>query len=308
MAPAKSQHFGKARPSARADSDEIKTKIDLSHISKPGDVLKAIIGKQQTAAAASCAATARSRLPQRRSPAPAATRPACHLRRRPPVRSASACRGRLCPHRLRSSAAPPPMHRVRPCSLHLRRPRAASCCSRRASSAPQASAPQVHRAETASCRRSSAASSTQPQPPGPRMIVPQTGPRPVYKAPVPCRRAPAADAPRPGSRSPAVPRPGRPVPGQPIFQRPRPGARRTLPDRVRRCVPASAGPCIRRAAGSAGPRPIGVGPGLPPPGPTRPGSRPGGPSRRPGQRYVPRGVKEGPMKGFVPPPRLVGLE
>src|SRR5207244_3465223 len=31
--------------------DEIKTKIDLSHISKPGDVLKAIIGKQQTAAA-----------------------------------------------------------------------------------------------------------------------------------------------------------------------------------------------------------------------------------------------------------------
>ena len=25
---------------------------------------------------------------------------------------------------------------------------------------------------------------------------------------------------------------------------------------------------------------------------------------RPGQRYVPRGVKEGPMKGFVPPPRL----
>jgi len=49
---------------------------------------------------------------------------------------------------------------------------------------------------------------------------------------------------------------------------------------------------------------MGVGPGLPPPGPTRPGSRPGGPARRPGQRYVPRGVKEGPMKGFVPPPRL----
>src|SRR5438552_11796301 len=47
-----------------------------------------------------------------------------------------------------------------------------------------------------------------------------------------------------------------------------------------------------------------VGPRLPPPGSTRPGSRPGGPARRPGQRYVPRGVKEGPMKGFVPPPRL----
>ncbi|MGB7944569.1 MAG: translation initiation factor IF-2, partial [Terriglobales bacterium] len=56
----------------------------------------------------------------------------------------------------------------------------------------------------------------------------------------------------------------------------------------------------------AGARPLGVGPGgtLPPPGPTRPGSRPGGPARRPGQRYVPRGVKEGPMKGYTPPPRM----
>src|ERR1043165_6081216 len=39
-----------ARPS-RPEPDGIKTKIDLSHISKPGDVLKAIIGKQQQAAA-----------------------------------------------------------------------------------------------------------------------------------------------------------------------------------------------------------------------------------------------------------------
>src|SRR5207247_2912817 len=37
-----------ARPSR--DGDEIKTKIDLSHISKPGDVLKAIISKQTAAA------------------------------------------------------------------------------------------------------------------------------------------------------------------------------------------------------------------------------------------------------------------
>ncbi len=55
----------------------------------------------------------------------------------------------------------------------------------------------------------------------------------------------------------------------------------------------------------AGARPLGVGPGLPPPGPVRPGSRPGAPARRPGQRYVPRGVKEGPMKGYTPPPRMV---
>src|SRR5215475_7338884 len=47
-----------ARPAraAAAAPDEIKTKIDLSHISKPGDVLKAIIGKQQQTAAAPPAA------------------------------------------------------------------------------------------------------------------------------------------------------------------------------------------------------------------------------------------------------------
>ena len=33
-----------------AGPEEIKTKIDLSHISKPGDVLKAIIGNKQPAA------------------------------------------------------------------------------------------------------------------------------------------------------------------------------------------------------------------------------------------------------------------
>src|SRR6266446_4931272 len=36
---------------AARDADEIKTKIDLSHISKPGDVLKLITQKQQAAAA-----------------------------------------------------------------------------------------------------------------------------------------------------------------------------------------------------------------------------------------------------------------
>ena len=48
---------------ARADADEIKTKIDLSHISKPGDVLKAIT--QQHAAV-----TASPTRPCRRSAGP----------------------------------------------------------------------------------------------------------------------------------------------------------------------------------------------------------------------------------------------
>src|SRR5215475_2792450 len=48
-----SQASGKpaSRPSGR-ESDEIKTKIDLSNISKPGDVLKAIISKQAPQATA----------------------------------------------------------------------------------------------------------------------------------------------------------------------------------------------------------------------------------------------------------------
>src|SRR5437762_172708 len=131
-----------AAKTTRASSsgpEEIKTKIDLSHISKPGDVLKAIIGKQQAAP----------------PPAPAAPpKPAA-----PPAQEAKP-----------TAAAPPP-------------------------------------------------TTQRPQPPGPRMIVPQTGPRPVYKAPPIQPGQPIAN--RPIANRPA---PGRPVPGQPIFQRPRPAS------------------------------------------------------------------------------------
>jgi translation initiation factor IF-2 len=49
---------------------------------------------------------------------------------------------------------------------------------------------------------------------------------------------------------------------------------------------------------------MGVGPGIPPPTtPGKPSGRAGAPARRPGQRYI-QGPKEGPMKGFVPPPRF----
>ena len=126
--------------------------------------------------------------------------------------------------------------------------------------------------------------------------MPQTGPRPVYKAPL---AAPGAPAPGAASR----PTPGRPVPGQPIFQR---TARPQAPGSARPPLrPGERRPMHPTRVAPAGSRPLGVGPGagLPPPGPTRPGSRPGGPARRPGQRYVPRGVKEGPMKGYTPPPR-----
>ncbi len=100
--------------------------------------------------------------------------------------------------------------------------------------------------------------------------------------------------------------PGRPVPGQPIFQR-RPPMQGGAPGGPPRppLRPGERRPMHPTRQAPAGARPLGVGPALPPPGTTRPGSRPGGPARRPGQRYVPRGVKEGPMKGYTPPPRMV---
>jgi translation initiation factor IF-2 len=143
-----------------------------------------------------------------------------------------------------------------------------------------------------------------PQPPVRRLIVPQTGPRPVYTAPV---RPPSTPAPNMGTTRPPQgrPQPGRPVPGQPIFQRPRPqgaagaapmGGRPPLRPGERRPMHPT------RSAPMGGMRPPGMGgPGMAPPPPPGPSRAPG---RRPGQRYVPRGVKEGPMKGFVPPPRM----
>src|SRR5215813_11388957 len=54
--------------SGRVEPEGIKTKIDLSHISKPGDVLKAIISKQQ--------GVAQPTPPPPTKPAPAAPKPA----------------------------------------------------------------------------------------------------------------------------------------------------------------------------------------------------------------------------------------
>src|SRR6266571_2998919 len=271
-----------ARPSR--DGDEIKTKIDLSHISKPGDVLKAIISKQQPAPTA----PARPAPP----PAPVETKPAAPVSpaaKAPAPPASAAAPSKLVvpatgPRPTFTVPAPPSAPQV-PSASTSAPPRTAAPPAPPA--APIAAGPPQPQAPAAS--RPTAP--TRPQAPPPRMIVPQTGPRPVYKAPI----RPAAS-----SGAAARPAPGRPVPGQPIFQRPRPGAPSQRPS----LRPGERRPMHPTRQSPAGARPLGVGPGLPPPGPARPGSRPGAPSRRPGQRYIPRGVKEGPMKGFVPPPRL----
>src|SRR5579864_953640 len=303
-----------AAPAARSarplrGEEEIKTKIDLSHISRPGDVLKAITQQKETVAPPRPAApppvvakpviappvarptpppappvTPPAATPIAQSPKPAVVAPVVEQPAAPVAQPAPP-----------ASVPPRPVTPAPPAVIAPPAPAPVVTAS--------AAAPPVQSSPPAAPRPAVSAVAATPQPPAPRMIVPQTGPRPVYKAPPPRPAPPVSQSAGPATGT-ARPVPGRPVPGQPIFQRPRPaapgvgGARPPLRPGERR-------PMHPTRQAPAGARPLGVGPGLPPPGPVRPGSRPGAPARRPGQRYVPRGVKEGPMKGYTPPPRMV---
>jgi translation initiation factor IF-2 len=293
-----------ARPSrpSRAVGDEIKTKIDLSNISRPGDVLNAIRKQQAPATTAAppvrpVAAASPTIAPPvstvKAPPAPptssVAPPPPRVVVPQPTVRPTFSAPAPPVVQPPASAAAPSTMPvPARPVSPPVVPPPAAAPISVTASPA----APPT----PVAAKPAAPAAPLRPQPPSPRMIVPHTGPRPVYQAPA----RPAAPAAQAGAT--ARPIPGRPVPGQPIFQRPRPGA--AAPGTRPPLRPGERRPMHPTRQSPTGTRPLGVGPGLPPPGSTRPGARPGAPARRPGQRYVPRGVKEGPMKGFVPPPRL----
>jgi translation initiation factor IF-2 len=310
QAQSETQAGGSARGSrARAEEpDAIKTKIDLSHISKPGDVLKLITQKQQAAAAP----PVKRPVPPAPAAPPAESKPAGAppAAAQPPAKPAAP----PTPPSLAPSAQPPAAPVAKPVVTPPARPAAPVPP---AQAAPPAAAPVPPPAQapakaqpTAVAPPAPAQRPAAPAVPPRRVIVPQTGPRPVYTAPAPPPprvESPSASAnpqarpvpgrPMPGRPIAGRPTPGRPVPGQPIFQRPRPagpGARPPLRPGERRPMHPT-----RQAPG--GPRPMGVGPGAPLT--PRPGARPA-PARRPGQRYVPRGVKEGPMKGFVPPPRL----
>ncbi len=291
------QSSSKASRFSRAEAEGIKTKIDLSHISKPGDVLNAIRAKQQVSSPA--APSARSATPAavvEAKPAASATTAAKARAIAPPPAPAVPPSKFVVPSHgprptftVPTPAAQPPKTAAAPPPV-VAPPRAATPPS--APPTTSVAPPPTQTSSPTATRSATPSAPVQPQGPPPRMIMPQTGPRPVYKAPL--RAAPPAQ-----SGAPARPAPGRPVPGQPIFQRQRPSAPAGRPA----LRPGERRPMHPTRQSPTGTRPLGVGPGLPP-GPTRPGSRPGGPSRRPGQRYVPRGVKEGPMKGYTPPPRL----
>jgi translation initiation factor IF-2 len=321
QAAGEAQNASRNSRSTRPESDEIKTKIDLSHISKPGDVLNAIRAKQQPSAPPTSSPTPAAPARPTVVPPPVETRtattptasaakPPLPIAPEPPVAPAPKLVVPSQVARPTFTVPPPPPQKPpvtpAPVTPVETRPAPPSSvppgveASAPATSEPMApAAPPVQPSGPApvATRPAAPAPPARPQPPQPRMIVPQTGPRPVYKAPVRPPQPPpsaAATGPRPA--------PGRPVPGQPIFQRPRPGGTAQGRPPLR---PGERRPMHPTRTSPTGARPLGVGPGLPPPGTTRPGARPpGGPSRRPGQRYIPRGVKEGPMKGYVPPPRL----
>jgi len=280
--------------------EEIKTKIDLSNISRPGDVLRAITQQKEVAAP-----------PPRPAVPPVAAKPVvAPPASRPPAPVAAPT---ITPSAPRPTVVPPAPPAERPVvtasaptviAPRIPAPPPAVIAPPAAAAPPTpASASSAPPAPTASASPVAPAPPSRPQPPAPRMIVPQTGPRPVYKAPPP-RIVTPPPPPQPGVPIGMRPAPGRPVPGQPIFQRPRPQAPGVGAPRPP-LRPGERRPMHPTRTAPAGARPLGVGPGLPPPGPARPGARPGAPSRRPGQRYVPRGVKEGPMKGYTPPPRMV---
>ncbi|HUI83851.1 MAG TPA: translation initiation factor IF-2 [Candidatus Binatia bacterium] len=312
-------------------TEEFKPKIDLSHISKPGDVLKAITQR------------AAQPVPPRSSAPPAAMRPTVAPPSAVPPKPAPSA-----PSAVASSAqpatpveAPPPPRLItppvtRPPAPIIAPPKPPQPPRHTVSEAAKREAPvegkaavleqptaEVSEAEAPAEQTPAAHIAPPPRPAAPtppsalegvpgvpppprpappmqpvagasstqaarRLIVPQTGPRPVYQAPI--------------RSAGAQPRAVMPERGKPIFQRPRPGVAPAGQPRPPVRPGERRGPHPTRS-GAPGMRPgFGAGPGIAPPPPT--GQRPAGRPARPGQRYVPRGVKEGPMKGFVPPPRL----
>jgi len=340
------KHAGEGSSSKKSSAgrEEFRPKIDLSKISKPGDVLKAVTQHKDPQHQAPPTAV-KPPVEAPKPPAPPKSfvtkpsavppKPAAPVEAAKPrfITPASVAAGRPAPPQkpeppkpepvveepkpvqAEAPAAPPQLNATADieASADVEAPTAAESTTETA--APPA--PKAHEAKK---------SPHAPTPGQPirRVIMPQTGPRPVYTAPAP----PPPRPPQPGAQNAGGQRTGLPVRGQPIFQRPRPGAPSSGPGGApggpmgnrppmrpgerrpmhpTRNMPAPGGrPMGAGRPGMAG-RPMGVGPGLPPPGtaPARPGARPPAANRRPGQRYQgPRGKQEGPMKGFVPPPRL----
>jgi translation initiation factor IF-2 len=378
---------------ARHAAPTIVPKIDLSHISKPGDVLKAVLAKKheeeeearhphvaakpaapaapKTAAPVAHEAPAaparpaappprpepRKIVPQPRSappiiapppapPAIASRPPAGTVVAKPPAVPTPATRPVVvvAPPAAASAAIKPPVAPV----LREEPPRP---MERPAAKAPAASAPvsaavlepPVAEAPVAETGLAAAEAKTAPMiaaesAPAPRrrdrelaapqrrMVMPQTGPRPVYKASIVPPAGAAAGAAsglqrgkpifdrRPAGGPGVGPRvPGAGAPGQlgggPRPKHPTRASAGGFPATGAPAVPGGR-PGFAPRPGFGGPRPgFGrPGPGGAPPPETAPRpQRASSRARGRGQQQYPK-TKEGPMKGFVPPPRYSGMQ
>jgi translation initiation factor IF-2 len=328
----------------RTSATEVKPKIDLSKISKPGDVARLLREREQqqqhppappAKAPAATAPPAAPPTPVKTAPPaaapPSAEKPAVVMPK--PAAPAAERSAVVTPSVVKPPAptviAPPPVEKpaappavvvtppAHPPAVVVTPPPAAA-------QKPPATAPVA----ASSQETPATPPSTRPVPGQPivqqrRMITPQTGPRPVYTAPPP--RAPAPSAPQgrsmqgaPGTRSmqsqggPGQ-RPQGVVRGQPIFQRPRPGGPSGPggPPGSRPPYQGRPGEQRRGPHPTSSPRPGGY-----PPRPGMGGVGPGGPPPPAGRPARPGGPtrrpgqpyipreKEGTMKGFTPPPRL----
>jgi translation initiation factor IF-2 len=397
-----------SRGAAARAQQGIQPKVDLSHISKPGDAVKAILAKKQAEeeAARRSHAPARPTPPAQAAPAKAAVKvappaaaPAAKLEPRkvvpqvrqapnivtPPSQPAIASKppagtvvakppaGAVAPRPAVASAPPAVTVVVKPPPAPARPAEPAPAAKHPAAAAPAApTAPPVHAAPAeveAAPVATPVAEAPKPTPPAEapapeaeaaapalaeeaaeapaaetvapvrRVVMPQTGPRPVYKAPPVSPAAAAATA--AGSTGAAGIQRNRPIfdrragapgtqggfaqrppqggaPGQFPAGGPRPKhPTRTTPGGF---TPGGAGapggrPGFGQRPGFAGPggrpgfgqRPgFGGAPGTtPPPGEAPRAQRASAAKGRGGRQQYPK-TKEGPMKGFVPPPRFGG--
>ncbi|MBZ5507934.1 MAG: translation initiation factor IF-2 [Acidobacteriia bacterium] len=328
------KHFSAKSSSSsreRASANEIKPKIDLSKISKPGDVMKLLRQREQeqqhppappvkppavvAKPAAPAPAVAAPAPPVAEKPIVVTPKPAAPAAERsvvvtPPVVKpvAPAVVVAPPPAPVEKPAAPPavvvtpPVH---PPAVVVTPPPAAVVQPKPPAAPPVAAA---------STQATAVAAPVKPVPGQPivpqrRMITPQTGPRPVYTAPPPRAIVPSA----PQSRPPMQGAPGtrpmqgqgglgqRPqgvVRGQPIFQRPRPsGPGGGGPPGSRPPYQGRPGEQRRGPHPTSSPRPGGY---PPRPGMGGGGVGPGGPPPPAGRPARPGGPTRRPGQPYIP--------
>ncbi|HWG18447.1 MAG TPA: translation initiation factor IF-2 [Acidobacteriaceae bacterium] len=356
---------GKAGTAGSRAESAPRPKIDLSKVSKPGDVLKAILQKKEQEAAerahpappapAKPAATAvpkkavpeappaaiaeppkpapRKIVPQPRAAAPivsapppqtpaiASKPPAGPVVVKPPAGAVAAKPGPSGPATTPSESRPA-IAAAPPAGPVVAKPTVAA--------APPPPAPIAEPPAPAPEPAAAAPPPAAPEPPAPaprRVIMPQTGPRPVYTAPPskPVSQRPSVSGSASGQHAGGIQR-GRPIfdrrpggPGGGFGNRPQPGAsgapgaRRPMhPTRnAPSGAPGGARPGFGQRTGPGGRPGFGQRPGgapglVPPPGEAPRAQRPG-PNARRGRQQYPK-TKEGPMKGFAPPSRFGGAQ